>query len=69
MADVDTHIMPGITHWQHPRCASYSSAVVVAAVSIVWEPVYRVRTACRKEYHCTPYQLLPALRKHVQLSS
>lgn len=21
MADVEQHIMPGTTHWQHPRCA------------------------------------------------
>lgn len=23
MADVEAHIMPGITHWQHPRFAHY----------------------------------------------
>ena len=25
MADVESHIMPGITHWQHPRCSLVSS--------------------------------------------
>lgn len=55
MADVESHIMPGITHWQHPRCATQAaelqSLLIVSVLPVRWGS-YLVVSGCLLSVEC-----------------